>query len=148
MSIWTAYSLGRYIQSKISNLKSVANDRKSVSCGHHRWRGLAGAALANALVRVPQVDFHVFESAPTFSERGAAVGLAKNAQLALDQILPSGTDVLDKAGTVPMNSSRIILVRNIYNKVFDFKSLTNKFTRAQDPRRELSSSTLPRMILE
>ncbi|KAI1642337.1 salicylate hydroxylase [Daldinia loculata] len=92
MSIWTAYSLGRYIQSKISNLK-----------------GLAGAALANALVRVPQVDFHVFESAPTFSERGAAVGLAKNAQLALDQILPSGTDVLDKAGTVPMNSSRIIL---------------------------------------
>lgn len=87
---------------------------KSVSCGHHRWRGLAGAALANALVRVPQVDVHVFEPAPTFSERGAAVGLATNAQLALAQILPSGTDVLDKAGAVPMNSSRIILVRNIY----------------------------------
>ncbi|KAI0104450.1 salicylate hydroxylase [Daldinia grandis] len=71
--------------------------------------GLAGATLANALVRIPHVDVHVFESAPTFSERGAAVGLGKNAQLALGQIFPSGINVLDKAGAVSMNSSRIIL---------------------------------------
>lgn len=72
--------------------------------------GLAGAALANALVRISHVDVHVFESAPEFSERGAAVGLAKNAQSALAQILPSATDLLEKAGAVRMNSSRIILV--------------------------------------
>ncbi|KAK6956724.1 hypothetical protein Daesc_002004 [Daldinia eschscholtzii] len=71
--------------------------------------GLAGASLANALIRVPRVDVHVFESAPTFSERGAAVGLSKTSQLALDQILPSGPDLLSKAGAVPMNSSRVIL---------------------------------------
>ncbi|OTB10393.1 hypothetical protein K445DRAFT_371144 [Daldinia sp. EC12] len=71
--------------------------------------GLAGASLANALIRVPRVDVHVFESAPAFSERGAAVGLSKPSQLALDQILPSGPDLLSKAGAVPMNSSRVIL---------------------------------------
>ncbi|KAI1480915.1 salicylate hydroxylase [Daldinia eschscholtzii] len=71
--------------------------------------GLAGASLANALIRVPRVDVHVFESAPAFSERGAAVGLSKTSQLALDQILPSGPDLLSKAGAVPMNSSRVIL---------------------------------------
>ncbi|KAI1084242.1 salicylate hydroxylase [Whalleya microplaca] len=71
--------------------------------------GLAGATLANALVHIPCVDVHVFESASEFSERGAAVGLAKNAQLALQQILPSALDILAKAGAVPMNSSRIVL---------------------------------------
>ncbi|KAI1403530.1 salicylate hydroxylase [Hypoxylon fuscum] len=71
--------------------------------------GLARATLANALARVPKVDVHVFESAPEFSERGAAVELSKNAQLALAQILPSGMDILEKAGAVPMNSTRNIL---------------------------------------
>lgn len=72
--------------------------------------GLAGAALANALTHLFHIDVHIFESAPQFSERGAAVGLAKNAQLALAQIVPSASDLFEKAGAVPMNSSRIVLV--------------------------------------
>ncbi|KAI0901685.1 salicylate hydroxylase [Annulohypoxylon nitens] len=71
--------------------------------------GLAGAALANALSHLSHIDVHVFESEPEFSERGAAVGLAKNAQLALAQIIPSASDLFEKAGAVPMNSSRIVL---------------------------------------
>jgi salicylate hydroxylase len=72
--------------------------------------GLAGATAANALLRIPRIDVHVFESAPQFSERGAAVGLSVNAQRALEQILPSYKNMLEKAGAVLMGSSRIILV--------------------------------------
>ncbi|KAI8954474.1 salicylate hydroxylase [Xylaria longipes] len=71
--------------------------------------GLAGATLANALIREPHIEVHVFESAPEFSERGAAVGLGINAQMALNQILPTASAMLDKAGAVPLNSSRLIL---------------------------------------
>lgn len=72
--------------------------------------GLAGATAANALFRLPHFDVHVFESAPEFSERGAAVGLSINAQRALNEILPDYKNMLEKAGAVRMNSSRIILV--------------------------------------
>jgi salicylate hydroxylase len=72
--------------------------------------GLAGATIANALVQLPYIGVHVFESAPEFSERGAAVGLSTNAQRALDEILPSSKQLLEKAGAVPMNSTRIVLV--------------------------------------
>lgn len=72
--------------------------------------GLAGATLANALVRVPHLDTHVFEAAPVFSERGAAVGLSINAQLALNEILPSADETLAKAGAVPMCSARLMVV--------------------------------------
>ncbi|KAI1147678.1 salicylate hydroxylase [Nemania diffusa] len=71
--------------------------------------GLAGATAANALFRLPHFDVHVFESAPEFSERGAAVGLSINAQRALNEILPDYKNMLEKAGAVRMNSSRIIL---------------------------------------
>lgn len=72
--------------------------------------GLAGATVTNALFRLQQLDIHVFESTPNFSERGAAVGLSVNAQQALNQILPDYEDMLEKAGAVPMSSSRTILV--------------------------------------
>ncbi|KAI1352182.1 salicylate hydroxylase [Xylaria sp. FL0043] len=71
--------------------------------------GLAGATLANALVRELHLEIHVFESASEFSERGAAVGLGINAQLALNQVLPTATALLGRAGAVPLNSSRTIL---------------------------------------
>ncbi|KAK4208654.1 hypothetical protein QBC37DRAFT_296207 [Rhypophila decipiens] len=82
--------------------------------------GLAGAALANALVRLPKLEVHVYESAAEFSERGAAVGLSINAQKALERVFSaSGTsataattaakDILVRAGAVPMNSSRVLL---------------------------------------
>jgi len=72
--------------------------------------GLAGATLANALFDQPHLDIHIFESAPEFSERGAAVGLAVNAQRALAEIIPSANELLEKAGTVPMNSTRVVIV--------------------------------------
>ncbi|KAI0197977.1 salicylate hydroxylase [Astrocystis sublimbata] len=73
--------------------------------------GLAGATLANALLQLSQIEVHVFESAPEFSERGAAVGLAINAQMALNEILsgPAAVALLDKAGGVATNTSRILL---------------------------------------
>ncbi|KAI0805798.1 salicylate hydroxylase [Xylaria sp. FL0064] len=71
--------------------------------------GLAGATLANALVRESHIEIYVFESACEFSECGAAVGLGINAQLALDQVLPTATALLDRAGAVPLNSSRTVL---------------------------------------
>ncbi|OTA62747.1 salicylate hydroxylase [Hypoxylon sp. EC38] len=58
--------------------------------------GFAGATLANALLGVSHLETHIFESAPEFSERGAAVGLSENARIA-------------KAGAVPINSTRIML---------------------------------------
>ncbi|KAI1501574.1 salicylate hydroxylase [Biscogniauxia marginata] len=71
--------------------------------------GLAGASLANALVRIPRLQIKVFESAPEFSERGAAIGLSRNAQRALRQFIPSAMELLNKAGAVPMRSSRVMI---------------------------------------
>ena len=75
--------------------------------------GLAGTTVANALFRIPNLDVHVFESAPKFSERGAAVGLSSNAQDALKHIIPESDSLLQKAGAVPMNCTRLVLVRKL-----------------------------------
>lgn len=72
--------------------------------------GLAGITLANALILIPHLDVQVYESAPEFSERGAALGLSSNALTVLQHILPSAQDSLSKAGAVPMNSTRFLLV--------------------------------------
>lgn len=72
--------------------------------------GLAGAAIANALVHLPHLEIHVFESSPDFSERGAAIGLAGNAQRALQQFIPSAMDLLNRAGAVPIQSARVMMV--------------------------------------
>lgn len=75
--------------------------------------GLAGATIANGLLRHAHLDVHVFESAPEFSERGAAVGLASNAQRALEQVMgeAEATALLVKAGAVMQASSRLCIVR-------------------------------------
>jgi len=75
--------------------------------------GLAGASLANALVRIPNLEVQLFESSPEFSERGAAIGLAANAQQALQQFIPSAKELLAAAGAVPMQSSRVMIVSKI-----------------------------------
>lgn len=72
--------------------------------------GLAGVTLANALVPIPHLDVRVYESAPKFSERGAAVGLSSNALAAWRHIVPSADEGLEKAGAVTMNSSRLVIV--------------------------------------
>lgn len=72
--------------------------------------GLAGVTLGNALIRHEHIEFHIYESALEFSERGAAVGLAINAQRALHRILPQADVTLERTGGVPMNSTRIMVV--------------------------------------
>ncbi|KAK4169819.1 salicylate hydroxylase [Cladorrhinum sp. PSN259] len=71
--------------------------------------GIAGATLANALYQIPHLEVSVFEAAPTFSERGAAVGLAGDAQAALSHVIPSSKQLLSQAGAVPMNSTRLVI---------------------------------------
>ncbi|KAH9995011.1 salicylate hydroxylase [Xylariaceae sp. FL0662B] len=74
--------------------------------------GLAGASLAIALVRIHGLEIQVYESSPEFSERGAGVGLATNAQRALEQILPPGESthgLLNRAGAVTLNPSRFMM---------------------------------------
>lgn len=74
--------------------------------------GIGGASLANGLMRIPNIHIDVYEAGPTFSERGAAVGLSVNAIRALQHILPQREDarkLLAAAGGVPMNSTRIML---------------------------------------
>jgi len=75
--------------------------------------GLAGASIAHALLRHSHLDVHVYESAPGFSERGAAVGLASDAQQALKQIIGSAeaSALLEKAGAVVQASTRLCIVR-------------------------------------
>ena len=73
--------------------------------------GLAGATLVRALMKHPHIEVHIYESAPEFSELGAAVGLSINAQRALEEIGPELREALDKAGAVPMRSTRQIVVR-------------------------------------
>ncbi|OAA79155.1 salicylate hydroxylase [Akanthomyces lecanii RCEF 1005] len=84
--------------------------------------GLGGTCMAHALINKPHLDVHVYEAAPEFSERGAAVGLPDHAIDALEAIIPSARQsVLDKAGAVPSNSSRIMLASGPHagEKVFD-----------------------------
>lgn len=73
--------------------------------------GLAGATLMNALLHHPHLQVDLFESAPEFSERGAAVGIAQNGQAALAEIGGGIATALDRARAVTMSSSRMCMVR-------------------------------------
>ena len=72
--------------------------------------GLAGAVLANALLKHDHLQIDIFESAPEFSERGAAVRIAANGQTALAEIGGAVADVIERAGGVTMSSSRLVMV--------------------------------------
>lgn len=67
--------------------------------------GIGGLALAIGLSKYPNIDFHVYESAPSFGEIGAGVGLGPNAQRALEQIGPSAKEAFDKHATGNMWAS-------------------------------------------
>jgi salicylate hydroxylase len=66
--------------------------------------------MANALFQIPHMDVSVYEAAPEFSERGAAVALSGLAQDGLNRILPSASKTFADAGAVPMNSVRLLIV--------------------------------------
>ncbi len=87
----------------------TANIRIAITGG-----GLAGAAVANALVQLSGFEIHVFESASLFSERGAAVGISAKAQLALEQLVHSAPELLHNAGGTTSKSSHILIVSNNY----------------------------------
>jgi len=72
--------------------------------------GLAGATVANALIKYVHIDVTILESAPEFSERGAAVMVNMGAQAALAEIRGPVTDVVERAGGVAMASSRAVMV--------------------------------------
>ncbi|KAF2194151.1 FAD/NAD(P)-binding domain-containing protein [Zopfia rhizophila CBS 207.26] len=63
----------------------------------------------NALLKHPHLDVEIFEFAPEFSERGAAVGIAQNGQAALAEIGGAVAGALDRAGAVVMSSSRMYM---------------------------------------
>jgi len=79
--------------------------------------GLAGATLANALLKHKHLDVEIFESAPEFSEKGAAVGIASNGQAALTEMGGPLTDVIERAGGVIMTSSRLCMVCRPYHRL-------------------------------
>ncbi|KAI0102796.1 hypothetical protein GGR51DRAFT_526241 [Nemania sp. FL0031] len=71
--------------------------------------GLAGASLIHALIKFPHLDVHIFESAAAFKEGGMAIGIARNAQAALELIGPSAAQCLKRAGAVPMRGVRFMM---------------------------------------
>ncbi|KAI0151151.1 salicylate hydroxylase [Pestalotiopsis sp. NC0098] len=73
--------------------------------------GLAGASLIHALIQYSHLDVHIFEAAKEFKEAGMAIGIARNAQAALDLIGPSAAQCLDRAKAVPMKGVRFILAQ-------------------------------------
>lgn len=73
--------------------------------------GLAGASLLHALMQFSHLDVHIFESADAFREAGMAIGIARNAQAALELMGPSAAQCLDRAGAVPMRGVRIMLAQ-------------------------------------
>lgn len=72
--------------------------------------GLAGASLARFLLKKPGLEVNVYESAPEFSERGAAVGIALNGLQAMELMGKDVRAAIDKAGGVESNSNRVCMV--------------------------------------
>lgn len=71
--------------------------------------GLAGVTLLYALLPHAHLDVHIFESASAFKEAGAAVGMTRNAQAALELISPSATECLQRAGAVPQKGVQALM---------------------------------------
>lgn len=67
--------------------------------------GIGGLSLALGLLKYPHIDVHVYESASSFGEIGAGVGLAPNAQRALELIGPTAKEAFMKHATGNMWAS-------------------------------------------
>ncbi|RYP59601.1 hypothetical protein DL769_008466 [Monosporascus sp. CRB-8-3] len=73
--------------------------------------GLAGASLFHALLNYNHLDVHIFESAASFKEAGATIGVACNALAALDLIGPSTAQCFKRAGAFPLRGVRFMLAQ-------------------------------------
>lgn len=74
---------------------------------------IAGCTLANGLLRHSNVVFDIFESRPTFTERGASVGLADNAIHALRAMGVDVDQAMKRAGAMRMTSTTYLVVCSI-----------------------------------
>lgn len=94
--------------------------------------GVAGALLLHALLPLPHIDAHIFESAPKFREAGVAFGLGRNATNALGFIGPSATSCLERAGGVQMKGSACYVAqgKGAGEKVFQLDNSTTVVQRA------------------
>ncbi|KAK4677533.1 hypothetical protein QC764_404510 [Podospora pseudoanserina] len=110
--------------------------------------GLAGASLIQALLKHPQLDAHIFESATMFKEAGMAIGVTRNALTALDLLGSAAVKALENAGAVPMRGVRFLLAQGdkpgtVLDEV-DYDSSGNKrltsIVHRADFLRELLSS--------
>lgn len=59
----------------------------------------------HALMQHKSLDAHIFEAAPAFREAGLAIGIARQAQEALELIGPSAIGALHRSGAVPSNGT-------------------------------------------
>ncbi|KAF2648246.1 FAD/NAD(P)-binding domain-containing protein [Lophiostoma macrostomum CBS 122681] len=104
--------------------------------------GLAGAALANSLSRLPHLHVDIYESASEFSERGQGIGMAINAQRALSRLVPQSEELFTRAGYVTMKSSRVTIGSGLHagTKVIDVAE--------EHPGRMLQRAALLHELLE
>ncbi|KAI3319382.1 salicylate hydroxylase [Xylariaceae sp. AK1471] len=69
------------------------------------------AWLCRFQVVYPHLDVHIFESASAFKEAGLAIGVTRNAQAALDLMGPQASQLLKRAGAVPMRGARFMIAQ-------------------------------------
>nr|XP_023908623.1 6-methylsalicylic acid decarboxylase atA-like [Quercus suber] len=109
--------------------------------------GVAGATLLRALLAHPQLDVHIFESAPQFREEGVAFGIGRNATAAMDLIGASTRECLERAGGVQMKGSALWVAQGpeAGRKVFNLDNSTTVVQRAHLLRELLSGLPAERM---
>ena len=64
--------------------------------------GIGGLCAALGLLKYPHIDVQVYEAASSFGEIGAGLGIASNAQRALELISPEARAAFDKNATTNM----------------------------------------------
>lgn len=72
--------------------------------------GLAGCTMANGLLKHSNVTFDVFEAGSVFSERGAQISLAINAQNALREMEFDVDRMIKNSGAIKESSAKVIFV--------------------------------------
>lgn len=76
--------------------------------------GIGGLSLALGLLKHSQIDFQIYEAAPSFGEIGAGVAIGPNAQRALKLIGAHTWNAFEKHATQAMWESRAdIFTRHI-----------------------------------
>ena len=93
--------------------------------------GIGGLCTAIALLKHPHIDVQVYEAAPTFGEIGAGVGIAPNAQQALELISPEARAAYDKHATGNMWAKHSKTIAD-YIVVGQFLPVESYYTRSID----------------